>query len=134
MTNRDDCLVDSNIIIDIVQRDPTWMEWSLNTLLNYEAAKVNPIIYAEICYQKTSADEADQLLNDLGLGFEELPKEALYLAAQAFRIYRSRGGTKTSPLPDFFIGAHAAALGIPILTRDVTRYRTYFPSVELICP
>lgn len=134
MTDSDHILVDSNIIIDIVQRDPKWLEWSLNALLDHDDARVNPIIYAEICYQKTSVEEADQILQSLELGFEELPREALYLASLAYRQYRKLGGTKTAPLPDFFIGAHAAALGIPILTRDVNRYRTYFPSVELICP
>ena len=134
MIESDYVLIDSNIIIDIVQRDPKWMEWSLDVLIEHEAAKVNPIIYAEICYQKTSVDEADQILESLELGFEELPREALYLASQAYRHYRNLGGTKTAPLPDFFIGAHAASKDVPIITRDVARYRTYFPSVELICP
>ncbi len=134
MIESDYVLVDSNIIIDIVQRDPKWVVWSLNALVEHEAARVNPIIYAEICYQKTSVDETDQILESLDLGFEELPREALYLASQAYRHYRKLGGTKTAPLPDFFIGAHAAAKNIPIITRDVARYRTHYPTVELICP
>lgn len=85
-------------------------------------------------HQKTSADELDQLLVMLDVEFAELPREALFMASQAFRTYRQRGGSKTSPLPDFFIGAHAATLGIPILTRDVARYQSYFPSVPLISP
>ena len=127
-------LVDSNIIIDIVQRDPEWAEWSMTALSEVEQAKVNPIIFAEICYQETSSDEVDGLLEALSLGFEELPRAALYLASQAYRIYCRSGGTKTSPLPDFFIGAHAATIGVPIITRDVNRYRIYFPTVPLICP
>jgi len=83
---------------------------------------------------KTSTEEADQILQSLELGFEEILREGLYLASQAYRQYRNLGGTKIAPLPDFFIGAHAAALGFPIVTRDVARYRNYFPSVELICP
>lgn len=127
-------MVDSNIIFDIVNEDARWAEWSVEALSQCQQAMVNPIIYAELCYQETSCDEVDVLLGALDLSFRELPREALYLASQAFRIYRSRGGGKSAPLPDFFIGAHAAALGIPILTRDVARYRTYFLSVPLICP
>lgn len=134
MTESGYVLVDSNIIIDIVQRDPKWLEWSRDVLIEHSAAKVNPIIYAEICYQKTSVEEADQILQTLELDFEDLPREALYLASQAYRLYRELGGTKTAPLPDFFIGAHAAAKNVPIITRDVSRYQTYFPTVKLICP
>ena len=134
MTEGAYALVDSNIIIDIIQQDPAWLQWSVDALTLAEEVRVNPIIYSEICYQKTSAEEVDHILRILDVGYEDLPRQALYLASQAYRQYRQRGGTKTSPLPDFFIGAHAAALGIPILTRDVARYRNYFPSVELICP
>lgn len=134
MTEPEQVLVDSNVVIDIIQNDPDWMNWSLSRLAEYPQILVNPIIYAELCYQKTSAEELDGLLETLGLDFAELPRQALFLASQAFRSYRQHGGTKTSPLPDFFIGAHAVSLGAPILTRDVTRYRTYFPTVELICP
>ena len=134
MTDGSYALVDSNIIIDIIQRDPTWLEWSIEALAQAEASRVNPIIYSELCYQKTSAEEVDHILEVLGVDYEELPRSALYLASQAYRQYRKLGGTKNSPLPDFFIGAHAASEGVPIITRDVTRYQTYFPSVELICP
>lgn len=127
-------LVDSNIIIDIITLDSTWAEWSGATLEQYPEVKVNPIIYAELCYQLASSDELDQLLATLGIGYSELSKEALFLASQAYRAYRQRGGNKTSPLPDFFIGAHAAVLGIPIISRDTNRYQTYFPTVELIRP
>ena len=134
MTKANYALVDSNIIIDIVQRDSAWLKWSVDALTQAEEVRVNPIIYSELCYQKTSAEEVDKILAILEIGYEELPRSALYLASQAYRQYRKLGGTKNSPLPDFFIGAHAAVLGIPILTRDVARYRNYFPSVELICP
>ena len=134
MTEPPFALVDSNVIIDIIQGDARWVEWSLDALSRFEAVSVNPIIYAELCYQQSSPEEVNQLLEKLTLGFRELPREALFLASQAFRIYRKSGGTKTSPLPDFFIGAHAAAMDVPLITRDVSRYETYFPSVFLICP
>ncbi len=134
MTEALPVLVDSNIIIDIVRKDPHWFEWSIDTLTGIEKARVNPIIYAEICYQETSAEEVDHILQVLRIGYEELPRQALYLALQAFREYRKRGGNKTAPLPDFFIGAHAAASGVPLLTRDVKRYQSYFPTVDIICP
>jgi predicted nucleic acid-binding protein len=127
-------LVDSNVIIDIVQQDARWAGWSMDALSRCEGAGVNPIIYAELCYQHTSFSEVDHLLKSLELSYGELPREALYLASQAYRHYRKVGGTKSSPLPDFFIGAHAAAIGAPIITRDVSRYETYFPNVPLICP
>ena len=127
-------LVDSNVIIDIIGKDPKWMRWSVEALNSCESAWINPLIFGELCYLETSPEKVEDLLIRLDLGYLELPKDALFLAAQAYRIYRQRGGTKTAPLPDFFIGAHAAALGVPIITRDVTRYQTYFPSVTLISP
>lgn len=127
-------LVDSNVIIDIVQKDPKWVEWSLDSLSRFEATGVNPIIYAELCYQRTESEEVDDLLKSLDIGYYDLPRPSLYLASQAFRIYREQGGVKSAPLPDFFIGAHAAMLGVPIITRDVARYQTYFPNVRLIFP
>lgn len=134
MTDAAFVLVDSNIIIDIVRDDPVWVDWSVDTLSQFEDARINPIIYAELCYQQTSPEEVDKMLETIELGYSELPREALFLASQAFRKYRDTGGTKTSPLADFFIGAHAAALGIPLITRDPTRYRNYFPMITLITP
>ncbi len=134
MTDPAFVLVDSNIIIDIVRRDPVWVDWSVDTLSQFKDARINPIIYAELCYQQTSPDDVDDMLETIELGYSELPREALFLASQAFRKYRETGGTKTSPLADFFIGAHAAALGVPIITRDPTRYRNYFPMITLITP
>lgn len=129
-------LVDSNVILDIVNDDPVWGDWSDGqvTLLQPAGLLINPMIYSELCAQSNSTSEVDVLMIQLKLEFLELSREALFLAAKAFLIYRQRGGTKTSPLPDFFIGAHAEVLGIAILTRDSARYKTYFPSVRLICP
>jgi len=127
-------LVDSNIIIDIIGKDATWAHWSATALDSCKNACINPIVYAELCYFSSNSNQVEDLITRLELGYLELPKESLFLAAQAFRLYRQRGGTKSAPLPDFFIGAHAAALGISIITRDVTRYQTYFPNVPLISP
>jgi hypothetical protein len=134
MTDPKFVLVDSNIIIDIVRHDPVWTDWSVDTLSQFKDTRINPIIYAELCYPENSPDEVDELLEKLELGYSELPREALFLASQAFRKYREAGGVQTSPLPDFFIGAHAAALGIPLITRDPTRYQNYFPIIKLITP
>ena len=95
---------------------------------------VNPIIFAELCCRATSAAEVDQIIRTLGLGYEEPSQEALFLAPKAFVDYRRQGGGKTSPLPNFFICAHAQAAGYSLLTRDKGRYQTYFPTVTLICP
>jgi predicted nucleic acid-binding protein len=128
-------LVDTNVILDIVDHDPTWQPWSSAQLgMHGLQAFTNPLIYAELCSRATSTSEVDRIMATLGLQYQEFPKQALFLTAKAFLLYKQRGGTKTSPLPDFFIGAHAEAEGFTVLTRDPTRYRTYFPSVPLICP
>lgn len=127
-------LIDSNVVIDIIGEDASWQNWSMGALMACEAPIVSPIIFAELCYLKSSHSAVEKVLDDLGIGYEELPKSALFLAAHAYKTYRSRGGSRTSPLPDFFIGGHAASEGIPIVTRDAAYYQTYFPTVELICP
>ncbi len=129
-------LVDSNVILDIVNDDPVWGDWSDGqvTMLQPAGLLINPMIYSELCARSDATTEVDQLMIQLKLEFLEFSREALFLAAKAFLLYRQRGGTKSAPLPDFFIGAHAEAIGIPILTRDQGRYKTYFPSVPLICP
>ncbi len=128
-------IVDSNVIMDITNRDPQWEAWSAEQLACFTGRlAINPVIYTELCVPLPTVENADQLISYLGLKYQNFPRKSLFLAAQAFRIYRQRGGTKTAPLPDFFIGAHAAALGVPIITRDITRYQTYFPSVTLISP
>jgi len=127
-------LIDSNVIIDIVGEDPTWKDWSCRVLGSCRRAFVNPMVFAELCYLKPSPLEVEKLIADLDLDYHEIPKDALFVAAQAFKVYRRRGGSRTAPLPDFFIGAHAAVLGVPLITRDVSRYQSYFPTVPLICP
>lgn len=128
-------LVDTNVIVDVFYQDAQWESWSKTQMANHAGdLLINPLIYAELCHQAASLDEVEQSLAILGFQYEELPRQALYIAAKAFRVYRQRGGTKVSPLPDFFIGAHAAAAGYTLLTRDRTRYQTYFPNVPLICP
>jgi len=135
MVDIPEALVDSNVVIDIIGEDTHWQSWSVDALESCETTFVNPLIFAELCYLKPSPTRVEKLLEGLEISYlEVLPKEALFLAAQAYKVYRSRGGTKIAPFPDFFIGAHAAVLGIPILTRDVTRYQTYFPTVTLISP
>lgn len=128
-------LVDTNVIVDVLHGDPLWADWANNKLTRSGGELwINPMIYGELCYRATSTDEVDEVMVSMGLNYEELTRPALFLAAKAYRVYRQRGGNKTTPLPDFFIGAHAEVLGIPILTRDQGRYRTYFPGVALICP
>ncbi len=127
-------LIDSNVIIDIIGDDHAWRDWSIEALAACEVPFANPIVFAELCYLRPSPSEVEKLLRTLEIGYLELPKDALFMAAQAFKLYRQRGGNKTAPLPDFFIGAHAAVLGVPIITRDVRRYQTYFPTVTLIAP
>jgi len=132
-------LVDTNVLLDVVQDDPTWAEWSQRQLdvaslggLLY----VNPVIYAELSMAFARIEELEAVVADGELELEEIPREALFLAGKVFLRYRqrSRAGTKRNVLPDFFIGAHAAVRGWSILTRDVNRYRSYFPTVPLISP
>jgi predicted nucleic acid-binding protein len=129
-------IVDSNVILDIAHDDPVWADWSDRQLTKYQPAGLvtNPVIYAELCAGARRQSDVDRLVKELKLEYVELTRRALFLAAKAFLQYRKRGGVKTSPLPDFFIGAQATALGLPLLTRDKARYHTYFPQVKLICP
>jgi predicted nucleic acid-binding protein len=130
-------LVDSNIILDIWYRDPAWEKWSRSELFRIgiiEELAINAIVYAEVSTRYSSPSELDQALQILQLSIEEIPREAAFLAGKAFLRYRKDGGTRTNVLPDFFIGAHAAVLGCPLLTRDTSRYATYFPTVHLITP
>jgi len=130
-------LVDSNIVLDIWDSDPVWAKWSRNQLealaLLHEIA-INPIVYAEIAARYSTQDKLDEAIAILGFSFLPLPREAAFLASRAFAQYRQLGGSRTGVLPDFFIGAHAEALGCALLTRDVRRYRTYFPNMPLITP
>jgi predicted nucleic acid-binding protein len=130
-------LVDTNVLLDIVLDDRRWSAWSLQAL---EAAyardtlAVNAVIYAELSIAFARIEELEQVLTEGGLAVEAIPREALFLAGKAFMKYRKRQGLKTDVLPDFFIGAHAAVTDSPILTRDVGRYRSYFPTVTLVTP
>ena len=129
-------LVDSNVILDLANQDPVWSEWSRAAMEDHSRVGliVNSMVYAELCCNAQSTSEVDALLNGMEVQMAEIPREALFFAAKAHLVYRRRGGTKTTPLPNFFIGAHAEVLGIAILTRDQGRYKTYFPSVRLIGP
>lgn len=130
-------LVDTNVLVDVLEDDPDWAKWSLNQLQLQSRAHelaINPVIYAELSLTFNSVEALDDTLRKIELDVLEIPRPALFLAGKAFVKYRRRGGTKSNVLSDFFIGAHAAVLGCRILTRDVTRYRNYFPSVELVAP
>lgn len=123
-------LVDTNVLLDLVGGDARWALWSLE---NLEAAAlegpllINSVIYAEVSVRYQTIEALDSFVDGVGLEMSEIPRSALFLAAKAFSAYRSAGGVRTGVLSDFFIGAHAALLDIPILTRDVRKYRTYFP-------
>jgi predicted nucleic acid-binding protein len=130
-------LVDSNVIIDILTSDPTWCAWSeaaLHNAADHDEIAINPIIYAEISSGFATMAELDLRPGIEALHRLPLPYHAGFIAGRAFVDYRRRGGVRTSPLPDFYIGAHAAVSGLRILTRDVRRYKRYFPRVALISP
>jgi predicted nucleic acid-binding protein len=130
-------LVDSNIILDLFLNDPQWAEWSETALEKYSHEAVlyiNSIIYAEVSIAFRRIEDLETAMASAGFQMLEIPREALFLAGKIFLRYRKRKGLKTTPLPDFFIGAHAAVLHLDLMTRDVSRYRTYFPSVSLISP
>jgi len=130
-------LVDSNVIIDILSGDKNWLAWSADALDRCAAGGQllsNDIVFAEISVRSTSEASVSADLERLGILIERTPVAALYLAGKVFGKYRAAGGTRSSLLPDFFLGAHAQNAGIPILTRDARRYRTHFPGVNLITP
>jgi predicted nucleic acid-binding protein len=130
-------LVDSNVLLDVATNDPTWSRWSSRAL--EEAADeaplvINPLVYAEVSIGFGRIEDLELAIPPALFRRDPLPYEAAFLAGKAFLRYRHRGGTRATPLPDFYIGAHAAVTGFRLLTRDAARYRTYFPSVELIAP
>jgi predicted nucleic acid-binding protein len=130
-------LVDSNIILDVFLDDPNWAEWSESKLEKFSSITklfINPVIYSEVSVGFKRIEELESALTRSGFQMLEIPKEALFLAGKAFLKYRKNRDTKRSPLPDFYIGAQAAIFELDMLTRDVTRYRTYFPTVRLISP
>lgn len=130
-------LVDSNVILDVATEDPSWGRWSSSALerAGDEAALViNPVVFAEVSVGFAKVEELEAVLPREVFRREALPFEAAFLAGKAFLAYRRRKGERSMVLPDFFVGAHAATAGYRLLTRDAKRYRTYFPSVELIAP
>jgi predicted nucleic acid-binding protein len=130
-------LVDTNVLLDVVQDDPRWADWSqaqLESAALADSLSINAVIYSELSISFARIEELEAVLEEASLTLEIIPREALFLAGKAFLSYRRRSGTKQSVLPDFYIGAHAAVAGCSILTRDVTRYRNYFPTVQLITP
>ena len=130
-------LVDSNIILDVFLNDPKWADWSESTLeeyINYTALYINPIIYSEISIGFKLIEDLELAITKAGFQMLEIPKEALFLAGKVYLKYKKRKGIKRTPLPDFYIGAQAAVLNLNLITRDVSRYRSYFPTVKLITP
>ncbi|PWJ88211.1 hypothetical protein C8D77_112105 [Mesorhizobium loti] len=130
-------LVDTNVLLDLVTDDPKWADWSVAQL---EAAGlngpllINDAVFAELAVRYDRIEDLDAFVDEAGLEIAPMPRAALFLAGKVFTQYRKSGGSRTGVLPDFFIGAHAAVSSLPLLTRDVGRYRTYFPSLKLITP
>jgi predicted nucleic acid-binding protein len=130
-------LIDSNVLLDLLTEDARWFSWSAAAV--EKAADgfrlvINPIVYAEVSIGFTRIEDLDAALPRTMFEREPIPYEAAFLAGKSFVTYKRRGGSKRSPLPDFLVGAHAAIAGYRLLTRDATRYRTYFPSLPLIAP
>lgn len=130
-------LVDTNVLLDLVTDDPLWADWSVRQL---DAAAVNgslvinSVVYAELSVRFERIEDLDDVIEETGITVVEIPRAALFLAGKVFKRYRAAGGNRTGVLPDFFIGAHAAVTKLPLLTRDVQRYKTYFPTIGLIAP
>ena len=130
-------LVDSNVILDVATDDPTWGEWSaaaLEQAADEAILVVNPLVYAEVSIGFERIEELEEALPAALFRRDPLPWEAAFLAGKCFARYRRGGGAKRAPLPDFYIGAHAAVAGFRLLTRDARRYRTYFPGLQIIAP
>lgn len=130
-------LVDSNVLLDVASEDPRWVEWSslqIQVASRADRLVINPIIYAEIAPAFSTAESLDRWLDTGVFDRLPLPYNAGWLASKAFVQYRRSGGSRPTPLPDFYIGAHAVVESHRLLTRDPARYRTYFPSIELIAP
>lgn len=130
-------LVDTNVLVDVLENDPEWADWSISQLRAqakiYRLA-INQIIYAELSLTFSTVEALDQTIDDLGLAIIEIPRPALFLAGKAFVRYRRQGGQKSNILADFFIGAHAVVSRYPLLTRDTRRYSSYFSDIKLIAP
>jgi predicted nucleic acid-binding protein len=130
-------MVDSNVLLDVLTENPSWLDWSSRTLArcaDESGLVINPIVYAEVSVGFDRIEDLEAALpHDVFLR-SPLPWDAGFLAGKCFTAYRRRGGERRSPLPDFYIGAHAAVAGLPLLTRDPARYKTYFPKLKLIAP
>ncbi len=130
-------LVDSNVLLDVLTEDPAWAGWSGEALVrafDEGPVVINPVVYAEVSIGFDRIEELDEALPETAFMREPLPYPAGFVAGKAFLTYRRGGGAKPTPPPDFYIGAHAAVAGYRLLTRDVRRYRTYFPRLELLTP
>jgi predicted nucleic acid-binding protein len=130
-------LVDSNVLLDVLTEDGRWFEWSASALRSaaeHTEVAINPVVYAEVSIRFDRIEDLEAALPESMFERRAIPWEAAFLAGKAFLKYRRRGGRRTAPLPDFFIGAHAAVERLDLLTRDAARYRGYFPSVRLIAP
>ncbi len=130
-------LVDSNVLLDVLTRDPRWSAWSAEALAaraDREVLAINPIIYAEVSIGFERIEALDEALPASIFHRLALPWEAAFLAGRCLLAYRKRGGVRAAPLPDFYIGAHASLSGMTLLTRDAARYRTYFPKLRLVSP
>ena len=130
-------LVDTNVLVDVLQDDPQWAGWSIGQLraqAKIHELVINPVVYAELSLSFSTFESLDRVVETMQLALREIPRPALFLAGKAYLQYRRRGGSKAQVLPDFFIGAHAAVEGWPLLTRDAGRFRTYFPSLEVVAP
>lgn len=130
-------LIDTNVLIDVAARDPQWAAWSeraLDAAAILGPLAINGVLFAELSIGFDRLEECEAFLSELGVGALPIPRPALFLAGKVFRRYRGRGGPRQGVLPDFFIGAHAAVAGLPLMTRDPRRYRTYFPTLRLIAP
>lgn len=129
--------VDSCILLDLFTDDPKWANWSESILGKYSQSNtlfINSIVYTEVSIGFNRIEEVEKAIEQVGVKVLEIPREGLFLAGKVFLDYRRNKGTKNSPLPDFFIGAHAAVSSLDLITRDSARYKTCFPSITLICP
>ena len=130
-------LVDSNVLLDVITEDQEWLDWSAAALARAADTSplvINPIVYAEVAARFERIEDLEDALPRDYYERRPLPWEAAFLAGQCFVKYRRRGGSRRSPLPDFYIGAHATVDGLTLLTRDARRYRTYFPALRIIAP
>ena len=130
-------VVDTCVLVDVIDADPNWAEWSREQLDVWSSRGpliINAVVYAELSVGFPTIEATDRIVERAGLDLREIPRDALFLAAKACQLYRQRGGTRTGVLSDFFIGAHAAVLRVPVLTRDVARYESTFRDLKLVAP